>query len=70
MHVEKNGSDDISGGNQIGLDTFQNGSDIIRYPTAILSPAYKESTEELKIRQVYYRTWGVKSIAAILLVYQ
>ena len=39
MHVEKNGSDEISGGNQIGSDTFQNGSDIIRYPTVILSPA-------------------------------
>ena len=38
MHVEKNGSDEISGGNQIGSDTFQNGSDIIRYPTVILSP--------------------------------
>ena len=35
----KNGSDEISGGNQIGYDTFENGSDIIRYPTAILSPA-------------------------------
>ena len=34
----KNGSDEISGGNQIGSDTFQNGSDIIRYPTVILSP--------------------------------
>ena len=33
------GSDRISGGNQFGSDTFQNGSDIIRYPTAILSPA-------------------------------
>ena len=38
MHVEKNWSDDISGGKQIGSDTFQNGSDIIRYPTIILSP--------------------------------
>ena len=33
-----NRSDRISGGNQFGSDTFQNGSDIIRYPTAILSP--------------------------------
>ena len=40
MHVEKNGSDEISDGNQIGSDTFQNGSDIIRYPTAILSPDF------------------------------
>ena len=38
MHADKNGSDEISGGNQIGSDTFQNGSDIIRYPTVILSP--------------------------------
>ena len=38
MHADKNGSDKISGGNQIGSDTFQNGSDIIRYPTVILSP--------------------------------
>ena len=38
MHVEKNGSDEISGGNHIGSDTFQNGSDTIRYPTVILSP--------------------------------
>ena len=37
----KNGSDEISGGNQIGSDTFQNGSDIIRYPTIILSPVRK-----------------------------
>ena len=29
MHVEKNGSDEISGGTLIGPDTFQNGSDII-----------------------------------------
>ena len=43
MHVEKNGSDEISGGNQIGSDTFQNGSDIIRYPTVILSPGSEES---------------------------
>ena len=35
-----NGSDKISGGSQIGSDTFGNGSDIIRYPTAILSPLY------------------------------
>ena len=34
----KNGSDEVSGGNQIGSDTFQNGSDIIRYLTVILSP--------------------------------
>ena len=39
MHEEKNGLDEISNGNQIGSDTFQNGSDIIRYPTVILSPA-------------------------------
>ena len=39
MDAEKNGSDEISGGNQIGSDTFQNWSDIIRYPTVILSPA-------------------------------
>ena len=38
MHEENNGSDEISGGNQSGLDTFKNGSDIIRYPTVILSP--------------------------------
>ena len=38
MHADKNGSDEISGGNQIGSDTFQNGSDIIRYPTVILRP--------------------------------
>ena len=38
MHADKNRSDEISGGNQIGSDTFQNGSDIIRYPTVILSP--------------------------------
>ena len=38
MHVEKNGSDEISGGDRIGSDTFQNGSDVIRYPTVILSP--------------------------------
>ena len=43
MHEEKNGSDEISGGNQIGSDTFQNGSDIIRYPTVILSPGSEES---------------------------
>ena len=43
MHVEKNGSDEISGGNQIGSDTFQNGSDIIRYPTVILSPNFVSS---------------------------
>ena len=41
----KNGSDEISGGNQIGSDTFQNGSDIIRYPTVILSPAPPMSLE-------------------------
>ena len=29
IHVEKNGSDKMSGGNQIGSDTFDNGSDII-----------------------------------------
>ena len=40
MHEEKIGFDEISGGNQIGSDTFQNGSDIIRYPTVILSPGY------------------------------
>ena len=40
MHVEKNGSDKISGGNQVGSDTFQNGSDIVRYPTVILSPVF------------------------------
>ena len=40
MHVEKNGSDEISGWNQIGSGTFQNGSDIIRYPTVILSPGF------------------------------
>ena len=43
MHEEKNGSDEISGGNHIGSDTFQNGSDIIRYPTVILSPGSEES---------------------------
>ena len=42
MHAKKNGSDEISGGNQIGSDTFQNGSDIIRYPTVILSPGRTE----------------------------
>ena len=31
-------SDKISGGELCGSDKFQNGSDIIRYPTAILSP--------------------------------
>ena len=35
----KNGSDEISGGNQNWSGTFQNGSDIIRYATVILSPA-------------------------------
>ena len=35
---KKNGSGEISDENQIGSDTFQDGSDIIRYPTAILSP--------------------------------
>ena len=39
----KNGSDEISGGNQIGSDTFQNGSDIIRYPTVTLSPAESDT---------------------------
>ena len=34
----KSGSDKISGGLSVGSDTFQNGSDIIRYPTVILSP--------------------------------
>ena len=38
MHAKENRSDDISGGNQIGSDTFEGGSDIIRYPTIILSP--------------------------------
>ena len=38
VHAEENGSDEISGGNQIGSDTLENGSDIIRYPTVILSP--------------------------------
>ena len=38
MHVQKNWSDKISGGNQDGSDIFQNWSDIIRYPTVILSP--------------------------------
>ena len=38
MHVEKNGSDEISGGNQIGSDTFQNGSDIIRYSDRYFKP--------------------------------
>ena len=46
MHVEKNGSDEISCGNQIGSDTFQNGLDIIRYPTVILSPAYQYRLEK------------------------
>ena len=41
----KNGSDKISGGNQDGSDIFQNGSDIIRYPTVILSPASYEIYE-------------------------
>ena len=36
--TQKNGSDEVSDGNQIRSDTFQNGSDIIRYPTVILSP--------------------------------
>ena len=36
--AEKIGSDEISGGNQIGSNTFENGSDIIRYPTVILTP--------------------------------
>ena len=40
MHEEKNGSDEISGGNHIGSDTFKNGSIIIRYPTVILSPEF------------------------------
>ena len=37
--AEKIGSDEISGRNQIGSDTFENGSDVIRYPKVILSPA-------------------------------
>ena len=39
LFTQKNRSDKISGGNQFGSDIFQNGSDIIRYPTVILSPA-------------------------------
>ena len=38
--LRENRSDKISGGNQVGSDTLQNGSDIIRYPTVILSPAW------------------------------
>ena len=34
----RNGLDKISGGIRLESDTFQNGSDIIRYPTVILSP--------------------------------
>ena len=61
MHVEKNGSDEISGGNQIGSDTFQNGSDIIRYPTVILSPVFTPAVRHYLIKNVitlkltYYR---------------
>ena len=35
----KNMSDKICVGNKVGPDNFQNGLDIIRYPTTILSPA-------------------------------
>ena len=53
MHVEKNGSDEISGGNQIGSDTFQNGSDIIRYPTTISNPAKKAEPFHHKVEPFY-----------------
>ena len=38
IRAEKNGSDEIFSGSRIGSDTFQNGSDIMRYTTIILSP--------------------------------
>ena len=38
MLTERNGSDELSGGNQSGSDTFQNGADIMRYTTLISSP--------------------------------
>ena len=44
----KNGSDEISGGNQSGSDTFQNESDIILYPTVILSP---DLVTEIKFKE-------------------
>ena len=59
IHAEKNGSDEISGGNQIGSDTFENGSDIIRYPTVILSPAWRPRRVEnvsYKKKRVYLLT--------------
>ena len=56
----KNGSDEISGGNQIGSDTFQNGSDIIRYPTVILSPG--KVSKKIKIG---FGTMGMECMALV-----
>ena len=53
--TQKKGSDKTSGVNQFGSDTFQNGSDVIRYPTAISSPAgeLQQGTPDIPVDESY-----------------
>ena len=58
----KNGSNKISGGNQVGSDTFQNGSDVIRYIRPLFQAIHGgwklSRLNNLERGQKYCLTWS------------